>query len=103
MKLQDLSFFTLVTGIANPKTLVDFLNRRGLNFEHLNFKDHHEFSSQDISLLEKKSLILTTEKDFMRLVNYETLHSKLFYLPIKLTLNDTSKFNELIIDYVTTH
>ena len=40
--------FTLVTGIANAKPLVDFLKKKDLKFEHLNFKDHHNFSQQDV-------------------------------------------------------
>lgn len=48
VKIDDLLEFTLVTGIANSKPLVDFLSEKKLEFSHLNFKDHHEFSQQDI-------------------------------------------------------
>ena len=68
--LQD---FTLVTGIANADSLVDFLKSKNLNFNHLNFNDHHEFSDQDIQMLSKKKFVITTEKDFMRLMTYESL------------------------------
>jgi len=95
-----LSNFTLVTGIANAKPLVNFLKRKKLKFNHLNFKDHHDFSQQDISLLEKIELIVTTEKDFMRLKNYETLKEKLFYLPITVNIDDNIKFDSLIKDFV---
>lgn len=59
--------FTLVTGIANPEPLVAFLESNGLKFEHLSFRDHHIFTEKEISDLKTKKLILTTEKDFMRL------------------------------------
>src|SRR5690606_9640887 len=36
--------FTLVSGIANPKPLVSYLRSLGLQFEHLSFSDHHNFS-----------------------------------------------------------
>lgn len=98
--LSDLPEFTLVTGIANATPLLHFLNEKSLKFEHLNFKDHHEFSSQDISTLEKKKLIITTEKDFMRLKHYETLKSKLFYLPIKVRIDAADTFDSLITDFV---
>ncbi len=94
--LQSLPNFTLVTGIANAKPLVDFLETKNLNFKHLNFKDHHDFSQEDIFQLEKQQMIITTEKDFMRLRQYESLKSKLFYLPITLVIDDSLKFNELI-------
>lgn len=98
--IDDIASFTLVTGIANANPLVNFLNKKGLEFEHLNFKDHHEFSADDISNLEKKKLIVTTEKDFMRLKQYDTLKNKLFYLPIALRINDAEKFNKLVTDFI---
>ncbi len=100
IKLQDLLSFTLVTGIANSKPLVDFLNDRSLTFEHLKFKDHHEFSQQDISELNKKELIVTTEKDFMRLKPNKSLKDKLFYLPIEVVIDNEIKFNTLVKSFV---
>ncbi len=40
--------FTLVTGIANPKPLVEFLKQNQFNFEHKKFPDHHHFSNSEI-------------------------------------------------------
>ncbi len=77
--------FTLVTGIANPKPLVNFINKQTTNYKHLIFKDHHNFSIKDIDKIAKSKVILTTEKDFMRLKNEEKLRGKLFYLPIAIT------------------
>ena len=59
--------FTLVTGIANPKPLVGFLKSKELKFEHLSYRDHHLFTEKEIRILKTKKLILTTEKDFVRL------------------------------------
>ena len=98
--IEALESFTLVTGIANPKPLVGFLEAKHLNFEHLNFKDHHEFSEQDIDELNKKQLIVTTEKDFMRLKQYDSLKDKLFYLPITVKIDDEQKINKLIKDFI---
>ncbi len=71
---------TLVTGIANPKPFLEYLNGVNLNYEHLAYKDHHFFSTDEIAMLNKKELILTTEKDYVRLKN--TI-SNLYYIPIK--------------------
>ncbi|PWH81730.1 tetraacyldisaccharide 4'-kinase [Algibacter marinivivus] len=98
--IDDLNNFTLVTGIANASPLVDFLKSKNLNFQHLNFKDHHDFTKEDISTLEKKELIVTTEKDFMRLKQYDVLRDKLFYVPISISIDDAPKINELIRDFV---
>ncbi len=99
-KLEDLNEFTLVTGIANPKPLVNFLKNKNQKFEHLNFKDHHEFTKKDVSELSKKKFIITTEKDYVRLQIHEDLKDKLYYLPIKMNLSDDLKFNELIERFV---
>jgi tetraacyldisaccharide 4'-kinase len=58
---------TLVTGIANPVPLENFLLEEGLTFDHLKFNDHHFFSEQEITVLKEKECILTTEKDYVRL------------------------------------
>jgi tetraacyldisaccharide 4'-kinase len=98
--LDDLEVFTLVTGIANPKPLVNFLETKNLTFDHLNFNDHHNFTSDDIAVLSKKELIITTEKDFMRLKMYKVLQDKLFYLPITIKLDNPQAFNDVIQTYL---
>lgn len=98
--LNSLEDFTLVTGIANALPLVNFLHSKNLHFEHLNFKDHHEFSSDDISKLASYKTILTTEKDFMRLKQYKTLEGKLFYLPITVKIFENEKFDSLVKNFV---
>lgn len=100
--LSDLSAFTLVTGIANAKPLVAFLQAKNLQFEHLNYKDHHDFTPNDIAVLESKETILTTEKDFMRLQHYSNLKPKLFYLPITVQIDDAALFNTLLKGYCST-
>lgn len=78
--------FTLVTGIANPTPLVDFLEKQGASFEHLAYSDHHHFSNRELELLRQKGCILTTEKDYVRL---KGALSTLYYLPIETQfLND---------------
>jgi tetraacyldisaccharide 4'-kinase len=58
---------TLVTGIANPNQLVSFLGAQGIVFEHLAYPDHHFFTEKEIALFNNRELILTTEKDYVRL------------------------------------
>ncbi|WP_446050753.1 tetraacyldisaccharide 4'-kinase [Zobellia laminariae] len=71
---------TLVTGIANPQPLLDYLKSKGLRFEHLKFKDHHDFSDSELSVLREKQCILTTEKDFVRLKDKV---DNLYFIPVK--------------------
>ncbi|TQD33631.1 tetraacyldisaccharide 4'-kinase [Haloflavibacter putidus] len=92
--------FTLVTGIANPKPLVNFLKEQDLVFEHLNYPDHHNFTEKEIAQLQKCGIILTTEKDYMRLKK-DIPQENLFYLPIQTKFLDKeeafrSKLNKLV-------
>lgn len=91
--------FTLVTGIANPKPLVDFLKQKGLDFDHRAFPDHHNFSASELESLGKEEMIVTTEKDYMRLKN-AILDRNLFYLPIRSRIMSRSlEFERLILDF----
>lgn len=99
-EIKELHKFTLVTGIANALPLVSFLKNQHLDFEHLNFKDHYTFTQNDIDYLNGKALIITTEKDFMRLKQYESLKSKLYYLPIEVVIDKEASFNKTIKGYL---
>ena len=57
----------LVTGIANPRPLLDFLTEAGITVEHLQYGDHHFFTNNEVDLFNSKELVLTTEKDYARL------------------------------------
>ncbi|MAT90793.1 MAG: tetraacyldisaccharide 4'-kinase [Flavobacteriaceae bacterium] len=89
--LQD-KHFTLVTGIANPQPLVDFLEQEAFSFTHWNFPDHHSFSASEIKKIAQEELILTTEKDYMRLQGKVSKYA-LYYLPIKtVILNEQEQY-----------
>jgi len=98
--LEDLSDFTLVTGIANAAPMVSYLKSKDLDFEHLEYGDHYNFTLKDVELLEKKKVILTTEKDYMRLLAIENLREKLFYLSIETVLDRPEDFKRLVLDFV---
>ena len=72
---------------------------KNLKFEHLNFKDHHDFLSSEVEYLSKYKCIITTEKDYMRLKTEVSLKGKLFYLPIKMVIDNSSKFDAIIKTY----
>ena len=93
--------FTLVTGIANPKPLVAFLKKKKFQFEHKKFADHHHFSTSEIESLQKEELILTTEKDFMRLQDKLDKFA-FYYLPITTKIKNEQEefFKEAIAQRV---
>lgn len=91
LKSLESKKFTLVTGIANPKPLLEFLRIHNLDFSHKSFPDHHHFSISEIDTLDQESIILTTEKDFMRL-QPSIKKAELYYLPITISfLNDAAE------------
>ena len=93
--------FTLVTGIANPKPLVKYLNNLNLSFEHISYKDHHNFSDKELKELSRKQLIITTEKDYMRLKDSLI---NVFYLPIVTEfLNEKAAFDKSILSFVSNY
>lgn len=90
---------TLVTGIANPKPLVNFLKHYGLSFEHKSFKDHHNFSESEIKELETLDAIVTTEKDFVRLRSSLKMKN-LFYIPINTEIiGNATSLDNTILDF----
>lgn len=93
------SGFTVVTGIAKPEPFIKYLNEKQLSFEHLAYADHHAFTDAEISILNKKECILTTEKDYMRLK--DKLSVPLFYLPIETKfIENESDFLAKIIRFI---
>ncbi len=57
---------TVVTGIANPGPLIEYLKHMGLEVNHLKYSDHHQFTASELDLLGKEEMIITTEKDYVR-------------------------------------
>lgn len=90
----------LLTGIAKPNPFFAYL--QGENDVQLQYPDHHHYHEKDINKineLAKNKLIITTEKDYVRLLN-KNLES-LFYLPIKSSfISEGDNFDKTILDYV---
>ena len=101
---------TLVSGIANPNPLVDYLQAAGHKVKHLKFADHHNYTNNDIANILKKynqdsstkKLILTTEKDATKLRVFEGEFgtANLYYLPISIEFEGKEKFEKQILNYV---
>jgi tetraacyldisaccharide 4'-kinase len=93
----------LLAGIAKPQPFFDYL-QSGAD-EIIEFSDHHGFSESDIASIKNKAndkIIITTEKDFVRL-KAKILKKQLYYLPIKSQLiADQDAFDQTILNYVGT-
>ncbi len=93
----------VIAGIAKPEPFFEHLQNN--NKVCLSFPDHHNFTDKDILEIKKiaqNNIIITTEKDYMRLKG-SLPKEQLFYLPIKSSfLCDSEKFDKTIINYVGT-
>ena len=99
----------LITGIANSIELKTHLNKKSEIIKHFEFDDHYNYYKKDImnilsfykTLEDNKKLILTTEKDKDKLIQYEDLFKghELYYLPIEVELNNKEEFDKIILDY----
>ena len=91
----------LLAGIAKPESFFVYLRQE--NDECLTFPDHHHFSESELEEIKKKAnhkIIVTTEKDYVRLKG-SILSEELYYLPIKSTfLSDRDNFDKNILNYV---
>ncbi len=105
----------LVTGIAKSKPLYSFLEEKVGQVIHLEYPDHHFYSETDISKIiytfdqisVAKKLIVTTEKDAVRLKDggfaEQIKQLPIYYLPIEVDFigeGEKEKFNKQILKYV---
>jgi tetraacyldisaccharide 4'-kinase len=111
---KDKSSIVLVTGIANPQPLKDYLSGHFKEIVHLSYPDHHKFTEKDISkisgafhgMVSSEKFIITTEKDAVRLREFtniaEIIKYSTYYIPlgIKFLNNDKDEFDNLIFEYV---
>ena len=93
----------LLAGIAKPEPFFGYLQDE--NVECLTYPDHHHFSEKELLEINNKSknkIIITTEKDFVRLKG-SIPKEQLFYLPIRSTfLSVSENFDKTITNYVGT-
>jgi len=107
------SHILLVCGIANPKPIKEILNTYASTYDMMRFPDHHIFSIDDLQEIKKEfdkinsknKVILTTEKDGVRLAKFEKelKDEPIFVFPIKhkILFGEEEEFNNLIMDYMS--
>lgn len=83
---------TLLTGIANPKPLIAYLKEKAVQYTHMNYGDHHNFTTRDIEILQKCSCIITTEKDYMRLQS-RLKNPTIFYVRMEMDFLEEDGFH----------
>jgi tetraacyldisaccharide 4'-kinase len=112
-EIENIKKVILVTGIANPKPLLEHISKQ-YDVEEIRFGDHHAFSKVDIQRIHQKfdtfaheeTIILTTEKDYMRLKDFSSdwnlQNYPWYFQPITVKIDNEEKFKNLINQYVNT-
>jgi tetraacyldisaccharide 4'-kinase len=104
----------LVTGIANPKPLREYLENFSDHVNEIKFPDHYSFDKNDMENIRKKfeslpgtnKIIVTTEKDATRFydmnMDQKLVKAHLFFVPLRIKFlnEDKSKFDIQVINYV---
>jgi len=105
----------MVTGVADPSSLKDYLMHGSHNIHELSFPDHHAYSIKDLERIKAKfeslpgvrKIIVTTEKDMVRFRDFgtvaEIISKNMYYIPLKISfLNNMGKeFDQKILKYVS--
>ena len=102
----------LVTGIANPRPLKKYLEERIQTYYMMHYNDHHIFTIDDwrdvVKRYERidaeKKMILTTEKDAMRLMKFKAeINGMPFYvMPIehRFLFNEEVEFTQRVVQFI---
>ena len=105
----------LVCGIANPRSLKEFLSSNVHSYDMLRYPDHHIFDSDDLKEIKKQfekikspeKLILTTEKDGVRMQKFENelADFPLYILPIRhlFLFGEEEGFKKQVVDFIKTY
>lgn len=112
--LQEKTEVLLVTGIANPRPLKKMLEAHHNGYQMLQYPDHHIFSIDDLKEIQQKfgalpspdKLVLTTEKDAVRLQKFRSEISGMpFYvIPVRhrFLFNGQEAFDTLVRTFIDT-
>ncbi|MBB3187510.1 tetraacyldisaccharide 4'-kinase [Microbacter margulisiae] len=104
----------IVSGIANPDFMIEFLSSHAKTLETISFLDHYAFKKKDYDTIQKAfeelnhdKYVVVTEKDAARLYSDpllpEELKPYIYALPIAVEFinNQDQVFNHQIISYVS--
>ncbi len=105
-----------LTGIANATPMITYLKEFANEVYHFPFDDHHEYVPKELEDIQRYyeqinknyKIIITTEKDLMRLKNSNiwpiAKNMNMFVLPVEVSFKDKEEeFNQIILKYARTN
>jgi tetraacyldisaccharide 4'-kinase len=102
----------LVTGIANPQPLKDLLSEHSETYYMLHYPDHYIFTIDDWKDIKKRfdkiesaqKIILTTEKDAVRLAKFgeQLIGVPIYVIPLRhhFLFNEEERFLSIVNNYI---
>ncbi len=106
----------IIAGIATPEHFINYIRHYCPSAQAMIYSDHYIFKEKDFikiksqfdRIKEKNGLIITTEKDSVRMLEnnlFKDLTEFIYYLPISVAFyeNQNSEFQNKILDYVRTN
>ena len=102
-----------MTGIANPRGFIRHFSSYPFKVRVMHFPDHHDFSREDMEELANRflglkggrKLIVTTEKDAVRLAYNpyfpRSLKPMAYYMPVSVKMLETQDENNFAEDVVS--
>lgn len=102
----------LISGIANPRPLKKLLEEYSSSYHLLQYADHHIFTIDDLKEIKQKfnniemmnKIILTTEKDAVRLLKFKTdiADLPLYVIPVRhhFLFEEGNKFDAVVKDFI---
>lgn len=98
----------VVTGVAKPGPMMEFLKERYVVIKHFDFPDHYAYKDRDVReicrcALDSGASVVTTEKDAAKLqeAGFNTLLKDVpfFYLPVENEfLKNGKEFDEMVLN-----
>ena len=102
----------LVTGVANPRPLKNMLEKLTSSYHMIRYADHHIFTIDDLNeirekfakMVTKDKIILTTEKDAVRLIKFaaEIVDLPFYVIPFRhqFLFDEEARFDNLVIGFI---
>jgi tetraacyldisaccharide 4'-kinase len=103
----ELTFGTAlaVAGIAHPQRFFSDLRAKGWPIaRELSFRDHHSYSRRDVDRIfraardEGAGLVVTTEKDLVRLLPFRPFRLPVAYVPLVIGIEPDASFGQWLVD-----
>ncbi|AFN75069.1 tetraacyldisaccharide 4'-kinase [Melioribacter roseus P3M-2] len=99
----------IVCGVAKPHSFLNVLEKNEIDFTNkMLFPDHKNYTLKEVQAIRKQFYdtnaysVLTTQKDAVKLTKYskELDDIDIFYLKISLKIEDSEKFDDMIISKI---